>query len=264
MKIFDFARKKANHEKISMITCYDYTSACIVAQTSVDCILIGDSVAMTMHGYNDTLAATVDMISLHTAAVRRGAADIFIVSDMPFLSNRFSLSKSVAAAQKLMQAGANALKIECAAGNLKLIRHLTEAGVPVMGHLGLTPQSLHMLGGWRAQGKTPASALQIQKDALSLQQAGCFALVLECVPSQLAKEITDSLSIPTIGVGAGPHTDGQVLVFQDMLGLNSGHVPRFVKAFVDGKTQFKLGIEAYIHELKNGGFPSHEHCYAAE
>ncbi len=260
MNIFDFQRKKLAADKISMITCYDYTSAQILAKTSVDCLLVGDSLAMTMHGFTDTLAATVDMMCYHIAAVRRGASEKFIIGDLPFLSYRGSMSKNVATALKLMQAGANALKLECATGNLKLIRHLTDSGVPIMGHLGLTPQYIHMLGGYKIQGRSEDSAARIKADALKLQKAGCFALVLECVPNALAKEITESLAIPTIGIGAGPDTDGQVLVFQDMLGL-SDFKPKFVKTFIDGQTQIKSGVETFVAEIKNGSFPSDEHCF---
>lgn len=261
MNILDFNKKKLNHEKITMVTCYDYTNAKILSQTAIDCILVGDSVAMTMHGFKDTISATIEMMCFHTAAVNRGAHNKFIVTDLPFLSFRKSTSKNVSAAQQLMQAGAQALKIECATGNLKLIKHLTESGVPIMGHLGLTMQCLHMLGGCRVQGKTAESAKQLKEDALLLQEAGCFAIVLECMPTQLAKEITDSLLIPTIGIGAGPFTDGQVLVYQDLLGLNIDFKAKFVKAFSDGHTHIKKSIETYIHEVKSGEFPKDEHCY---
>ncbi|VVC76446.1 3-methyl-2-oxobutanoate hydroxymethyltransferase [Aquicella siphonis] len=261
MNIFDFTKKKQAAEKISMITCYDYTSARILAQTSVDCLLVGDSVAMTMHGFKDTLSATLDMMCFHTAAVRRGAGDKFIVSDMPFLSYRKSLSSNVSAAQALMQAGAQAVKLENAAGNLRLIRHLTESGIPVMGHLGLTMQLMHTLGGLKVQGKNQDDAERIRRDALLLQEAGCFSLVLECIPSRLAREVSESLIVPAIGIGAGPHTDGQVLVFQDLLGLNLDFRPRFVKTFMDGSSQFKNGVEEYVQSIKSGGFPSDEHCY---
>lgn len=260
MNIFDFYKKKQLREKISMITCYDYTSAQILANTDVDCILVGDSAAMTMHGFKDTLAANIDMMCYHIAAVHRGAPKKFIIGDMPFLSYRSSISKNVAAAGKLMQAGANALKLECATGNLKLIRHLTESGIPVMGHLGLTPQYIHMLGGYKIQGKCDNSAQRILEDALKLQEAGCFALVLECVPSPVAKEITTQLSIPTIGIGAGADTDGQVLVFQDMLGL-SDFKPKFVKVYFDGQTQIKNSVNAYIDDIKTGSFPTNEHSF---
>src|ERR1700722_8372461 len=185
MNIHDFYKKKESKEKISMITCYDYTSAKILAETSVDCLLVGDSVAMTMHGFKDTLSATLDMMSFHTAAVSRGAGDKFIVSDLPFMSYRKSLSKNVSAAQSLMRAGGHAVKLEGSNGNEDLIRHLTESGIPVMGHLGLTPQFVNILGGYKVQGRTQEGADRLKADALQLQAAGAFALVLECVPTQL-------------------------------------------------------------------------------
>ncbi len=261
MNILDFQTKKNQQEKICMVTCYDYSSARILAQTSIDCLLVGDSVAVTMHGYKDTIAATLSMMCFHTAAVARGAGEKFIVSDLPFLSYRKSLSKNVTAAQELMQAGAHAVKLECAAGNDKLIRHLTESGIPVMGHVGLTPQFIHTLGGYRVQGKTDEAAMRLKEDALKLQEAGCFALVLECIPAPLAAEITRSLAIPTIGVGAGAGTDGQVLVYQDLLGLNLDFKPKFVKTFANGFEQIKHGVETYIDAIKSGEFPQHEHCY---
>lgn len=261
MNIFDFTNKKMANEKLTMITCYDYTSARILSQTEVDCLLVGDSAAMTMHGYKDTISATVEMMQWHTQAVSRGAGKKFIVTDMPFMSYRKSLSKSVAAAEVLMQAGAHALKLENARGNLKLIRHLVESGIPVMGHLGLTMQLMHMQGGLRVQGKTAAAAQQLQEDALLLQEAGCFAMVLECIPSALAKNITKSLMIPTIGIGAGSDTDGQVLVWQDLLGLNIDFKPKFVRNFASGVEQVSNALTNYISEVKAGVFPSDEHSY---
>jgi 3-methyl-2-oxobutanoate hydroxymethyltransferase len=261
MNIFDFIKKKNCGDKISMITCYDYTSACILSQTTVDCLLVGDSVAMTMHGFKDTLSATLDMMCFHTAAVGRGAGNKFIVSDLPFLSYRKSLSQNISAAQMLMQAGAHAIKLEGATGNLKLIKHLVESGIPVMGHLGLTPQFIHTLGGYKVQGKTQEAAARLKEDAILLQEAGCFSLVLECIPTQLAKEITESLSIPTIGIGAGPLTDGQVLVFQDLLGLNINFKPKFVKAFVNGFDHIKDGVDTFVNSINLGEFPQNEHCY---
>lgn len=261
MNSLDFHKKKKSGEKICMITCYDYTSARLLSQTSIDCVLVGDSVAMTMHGYKDTLSATLPMMCMHTSAVSRGLSHQFIVSDMPFLSYRKSLSKNVAAAEMLIQAGAHAIKLECAKGNIKLIRHLTESGIPVMGHLGLTPQFIHVLGGYKVQGKTEESAARLKEDALLLQEAGCISVVLECVPSLLAKEITDSLAIPTIGIGAGPFTDGQVLVFQDLLGMNIDFMPKFAHAFISGQAHITEGIESYVNAVKIGGFPQHEHSY---
>lgn len=261
MNIFDFALKKKSNDKITMITCYDYTSARIVSMTAIDCILVGDSAAMTMHGYEDTIPATLSMMCLHTQAVRRGASNKFIIADLPFLSYRKSLSKNVHAACQLMQAGACALKMESAAGNLKLIQHLVESGIPVVGHLGMTAQLLHSLGGFKVQGKKASDAERLQREAMMLQEAGCFMLVLECIPIQLAQTITQSLLIPTIGIGAGPATDGQVLVFQDLLGLNTDFKPKFVKTFFNGHEQFKQSIDAFVNEVKSGAFPQHENSY---
>lgn len=261
MNVLDFYRKKKKNEKISMITCYDYTSAVLLSDTSIDCLLVGDSVAMTMHGFKDTLSATLEMMCLHTQAVSRGAGEKFIISDLPFLTYRKSLNKSVSSAHALMQAGAHAVKLEGADGNLSLIRHLTESGIPVMGHLGLTPQFVNIMGGYKVQGRSEDGAQKIVNDALALQDAGCFSLVLECVPTSLAKNITQSLSIPTIGIGAGAYTDGQVLVFQDLLGLNIRFKPKFVKHFLNGYEQCKEGVELFVDAIKLGEFPQDEHCY---
>lgn len=261
MNRLDFYKKKQANEKITMITCYDYTCARILAQTSIDCLLVGDSAAMTMHGYKDTVAATLSMMAFHTAAVSRGANNKFLVSDLPFLSYRKSLSQNVTAAQALIQAGAHAVKLESAAGNTKLIKHLVESGIPVMGHIGLTMQLVNMLGGLKVQGKSTADADRLLQDALSLQEAGCFSIVLECIPSQLAKEITQSLQIPTIGIGAGCDTDGQVLVLQDLLGMNIDFKPKFVKNFINGFEHIRNGVENYVNEVKSGGFPNDDYSY---
>ena len=263
MNIFDFSRKKTAGEKITMVTCYDYTSGLILDKTSTDCLLVGDSLAMTMHGHPTTVQATIDMMALHTAAVARGAKSKFIVSDLPFLAYRKSLSDNMNAVQALMQAGAHAVKLEGTAGNTGFIQHLADSGVPVMGHLGLTPQSVHQLGGYSVQGKTDEDAKRLLEDALALQQAGCFALVLECVPSALAKKITQQLKIATIGIGAGPDTDGQVLVFQDLLGLNTEFKPKFVKQFADGAALFTNAIEEYNQEVRKGAFPDAAHSFGS-
>jgi 3-methyl-2-oxobutanoate hydroxymethyltransferase len=261
MKISDFQRKKIIKEKITMITCYDYTAAKLLADTEVDCLLVGDSVAMVMHGYQDTLSATLPMMCMHASAVRRGAGAQFIVVDLPFLSYRQSQRQTVKAVQALLQHGAAAVKLEGARGNLTMIRHLVESGVPVMGHLGLTPQFIHQLGGFKVQGKTADSANQLINDAILLQQAGCFAIVLECVPSALAATISAELVIPTIGIGAGPETDGQVLVWQDLLGMTTGYVPKFVKSFLAGETLIKNSVNDYVAATRRGEFPSDIHCY---
>lgn len=261
MSILEFAKKKITKEKIVILTCYDYSTAKILNNSLLDALLIGDSLAMTMHGFKDTVMATMTMMELHTAAVYRGAPSKFIISDLPFLSYRQSVSRSVIAARKLIQAGAQAVKLEGAAGNLSLISYLVESGIPVMGHIGLTPQFIHSLGGYKVQGKTPAQAERLKQDALALEQAGCFAIVLECVPSQLAKEITSSLKIATIGIGAGADTDGQVLVLQDLLGLNLDFKPKFVNQFLNGNQLIREAVDHYTHSVRHKEFPSYEHSY---
>lgn len=261
MSVLSFQQKKQAGKKTSVITCYDYSSAKIIADTEVDAILVGDSVAMIMHGFKDTISATVEMMCLHTAAVARGAGDKFIIADLPFLSYRKSLDQSVDAVHQLIQAGAHAIKLEGAIGNLELIKHLVESGVPVMGHLGLTPQFIHAFGGFKVQGKTKESADKIFEQALLLQEAGCFAVVLECVPAAVAQRITEALVIPTIGIGAGAATDGQVLVYQDLLGMNQEFKPKFVKQFIQGYESIKNAINKYVIEVNSGEFPQHDHSY---
>ena len=234
MTVPDFKRYKENSRPLSMVTSYDSWSAGIIQGSGIDCILVGDSLAMTMHGYDSTIPATVDLMALHTAAVRRGAPEAFLIGDMPFLSHRKGLEPAMTAAEQLMRAGANAIKLEGTRGHTEIIRHITESGVPVMGHIGLTPQSVHQMGGFKVQGKESDRAEQLESDALALEEAGCFALVLECVPRLLARRITEKLTIPTIGIGAGNGCDGQVLVLQDLLGLNTEFRPRFVRTFMDG------------------------------
>jgi len=255
-----YTRKRAQ-EKIVMLTCYDYSTAKILKESSIDALLVGDSVAMTLYGFENTTMATRTMMVSHTAAVKRGADNKFIISDLPFLSYRKSRSQSVAAAGKLIQAGAQAIKLEGAAGNLALIAHLVESGIPVMGHLGLTPQLVHTLGGYKIQGKTVAAAQQLKQDALALQEAGCFALVLECIPAPLAKDITKSLEIATIGIGAGADTDGQILVMHDLFGLNLDFTPKFVKQFLTGSQLLRQSADDYALSVRQSIFPAHEQCY---
>jgi 3-methyl-2-oxobutanoate hydroxymethyltransferase len=261
LRIQDFAQKKSKGEKISMVTCYDYSFARILADSEVDCILVGDSLAMTMHGHSSTLPATISTMALHTAAVVRGASNKFIVADIPFLANRKGLTANVTGIGKLMQAGAHAVKMEGANGNTELIAHLVASGIPVMGHLGLTPQSVNTLGGFRVQGKTAKEHEQITRDALAMEQAGCFALVLECVPAALAKEISQALTIPTIGIGAGIGTDGQVLVLQDMLGMGKDFHPKFLRTYMKGFEQIKEAFNHYHRDVMTGEFPSEKESY---
>lgn len=254
--ILDFAAAKIEKRPISMVTCYDSTSAKIVAASNVDCILVGDSAAMTMHGFNDTLNATPEMLEYHVAAVRRGAPEKFIVADLPFLAHRGSMDATLAVVARVMRAGANAVKIEGIDGSEDVFRHIVQSGVPVMGHLGLTPQSVHAFGGFKVQGKTEVAAKHIRQQAAVLEECGVFAIVLECVPSPLAKEITEAAHVPTIGIGAGVGCDGQVLVFQDVLGLNTDFRPKFVRQFAQGSAIFKDALNKFDSEVKERTFPA--------
>lgn len=264
MTILDFINRKQTGKKISMVTCYDSTFARILNETEVDSLLVGDSLAMVMHGFNSTLNASVDMMALHTAAVVRGAPAKFVVADLPFLSYRKNLTDNMNAVEKLMQAGAQAVKLEGADGHTDLVHHLVQSGVPVMGHLGLTPQSIHMLGGFRVQGRKKSAQEKIKQQALELQNAGCFSLVLECVPSALAAEITRSLDIPVIGIGAGADVDGQVLVLQDLLGMSSGFSPKFLKKYLDGLELVREAVNEYHHEVMQKEFPTAQHSYGED
>jgi 3-methyl-2-oxobutanoate hydroxymethyltransferase len=259
--IQDFAAKKARHEKISMVTCYDSWSAKIIADTNIDTVLVGDSLSMVMHGHSTTLNASVKLMALHTAAVARVLNNKFIVGDLPFLSYRQGLSENVLAAGTLMRAGAHALKLEGATGNLDLIRHLVDSGIPIMGHLGLTPQSVFQLGGFKVQGKEQSHRDALKKQAQDLESAGCFAVVLECVPAGLAQEISSSLTIPTIGIGAGPDCDGQVLVLQDMLGMGKDFSPKFLKKYLEGHALIKEALNTYHAEVVSSKFPTAKESY---
>jgi len=261
MNVLDFQTCKTRGEKIVMLTCYDYTSACIVQDSDVDVILVGDSAAMVMHGYGTTIPADIEMMCRHIESVSRGTKNKFIVGDMPFLSFRQSRTDNMRAVASVMKAGAHAVKLEGIEGNAETITHIVKSGVPVMGHLGLTPQSVNQLGGYRVQGRGSSAAETLRQEALACEQAGCFALVLECVPDELAAEITASLSIPTIGIGAGNRTDGQVLVMQDLLGLSSDFKPKFVRKYIDGRSVWLEAFNAYASDVKNGSFPAADESY---
>ncbi|MDO8803256.1 MAG: 3-methyl-2-oxobutanoate hydroxymethyltransferase [Elusimicrobiota bacterium] len=254
MKITDFYKYKKPGRKISVITAYDYTMAVLAAESAIDCVLVGDSLAMVMHGHGSTIAATVAMMALHTAAVSRAVKEKLVIADMPFLSMRKGLAPAMRAVEKLARAGAQAVKVEGVEGHGKIIAHIIKSDMPVMGHLGLTPQSINKFGGYKAQGKDPASAERLAAQALELEKLGCFALVLECVPAALAERITASLRIPVIGIGAGQFTDGQVLVMQDMLGLY-GEPPSFVKKYLDGRQLVVRALNEFDSEIKNSVFP---------
>ncbi len=262
MNILEFAKRKRAAEKISMVTCYDYWSARILNTSDIDTLLVGDSLAMVMHGFDSTVHATVDMMATHVAAVRRGAPDKFVIGDMPFLAMRKGLAPAMEAVASLMQAGSNCVKIEGAAGQLDIMSHIVESGVPVMGHLGLTPQSVEAFGGHRVQGRNACDAAIIVDAAKAVQDAGCFALVLECVPAGLGRAITEQLDIPTIGIGAGVDTDGQVLVLHDMLGMDTAFKPKFLRHYANGHATIADAVNRYHADVQAGAFPSCQEAYA--
>lgn len=261
MNILDFQTKKNAGQKISMVTCYDHWSAQIINESEIDSILVGDSLSMVMHGHPSTLQADMDMMVLHTLAVVKGAPKKFIVGDLPFMSYRKDIAKNSENAARLMRAGAHALKLEGAAGNLELISHLVESGIPIMGHLGLTPQSVNMLGGFRVQGKDSKDQELILENALALEKAGCFGIVLECVPATLAAKVSKSVRIPTIGIGAGAECDGQVLVLQDMLGMNNKFTPKFLKKYLNGFDLVQGALNQYHRDVIGQEFPTDKESY---
>lgn len=261
MNIFDFKTMKQNQQKISMITCYDYWSAKIIAASEIDCVLVGDSLAMVMHGHETTIPATLDLMTLHTRAVVKGVGNKFVITDLPFLAHRKGLSAAMNAVEQIIQAGAQAIKIEGAEGNLELISHMVQSGIPVMGHLGLRAQSIHQLGGFRVQARENKLAELLMHQATELEQAGCFALVLECIPADLASVITARISIPTIGIGAGQNVDGQVLVFHDLLGFNPDFKPKFLKEYFSGYSSLQTALSNFNKEVKTKIFPTTEHSY---
>jgi 3-methyl-2-oxobutanoate hydroxymethyltransferase len=255
LKIQDWNNYKTKKQKLVLTTCYDSWSARILGETPMDAILVGDSAAMVMHGESSTLPIDTHTMALHVAAVARANKKTFIIGDMPFLSYRKGLTAAMDCVESLMKAGAHAVKLEGLRGHEDIVKNIVGSGVPVMGHLGLTPQSVHGLGGYKVQGREKEIANQLIEDAQKLQDLGAFSLVLECVPSVLAEQITNKLSIPTIGIGAGPHCDGQILVLHDLLGL-SGHKFKFVRPFADGESLIKDALNKYAEAVKNKDFPS--------
>jgi len=247
-------------EKIVMLTAYDYLTARLVDNAGVPIILVGDSLAMMVLGYETTIPVTLDEMIHHTRAVVRGATRALIVSDMPFMTYHTKIAVALEnAARFIQQGGAQAVKLEGGETVAKTIKRIVDCGIPVLGHIGLTPQSVHQLGGFKVQGKTPHSARQILTDALSVEEAGAFAVVLECIPSLLAKLISERLSIPTIGIGAGPHCNGQVQVLSDILGFLPGSVPRHAKQYTNLAQAITAAVTDYIDEVKEGTFPSADH-----
>ena len=257
----DFLQAKTESRKLSMATCYDYTFARLLQRSEIDAILVGDSVAMVSHGYPSTLYADLAMMKLHTEAVVRGAPGKFIVADMPFLSFRKGVGAALDAAHVLMAAGARALKLEGVDGHEDVVERMAQSGIPVMGHLGMQPQSVHSYGGFRVQGKEEDDARNIARQAGMLEQLGAFAVVLECIPAKLAFEITRSLRIPTIGIGAGAGCDGQILVLHDLLGLNPDFRPRFARQFWNGARSVLEAVGGFDQAVKSGAFPAPEESY---
>jgi 3-methyl-2-oxobutanoate hydroxymethyltransferase len=258
----DLQAYKREGRRFAMLTAYDFTTARIVDAAGVPVILVGDSLAMTMLGYSDTLPVTMEEMLHHTRAVRRGVKNALLVGDMPFMTYHASIEDAIRNAGRFLKdGGANAIKLEGGGRTVELTRQLTEMGIPVMAHLGLTPQFVNQFGGFKVQGKTDEAAGRILRDALALEEAGAFSLVLEGIPVELGRTVTQRLDIPTIGIGAGPHTDAQVLVIQDMLGLSGEKVPKFVKRFANLEAEITRAVGEFIGEVEAGSFPDLEHSY---
>lgn len=247
-------------EPIVMITAYDYPSAKIAAGSGIDILLVGDSLGNVVLGYDSTVPVTMEDMLIHIKAVRRGAPEAFIVGDMPFLSYEISPEKAIENAGLMLKAGANAVKLEGGEEFANTIRKITSSGIPVMGHLGFTPQSVNLLGGHRVQGKTPESRAKLLKDAKALEDAGCFSIVLELVTEEVAKEVTESVTIPTIGIGAGRYCDGQVLVFHDVVGLSQGEF-KFVKRYADTYNIMLNAVSQYKEDVKSKIFPDEKNVF---
>ena len=267
--INEIARMKAAGERIAVVTAYDATAGRLVDEAGVEIILVGDSVGMVMQGHESTLPVTLDHMIYHCAAVRRGLSRstgrAHLVGDMPFGSYQASADEAVKHAMRMVaEGGVEAVKLEGGQEFAEVIGRIVRAGIPVMGHIGLTPQSVHKMGGYVVQGKDAEKARKLVRDARALEEAGCYALVLECIPAELARVVTQTLRIPTIGIGAGPHCDGQVLVFHDLLGLETGVKPRFVKRFAEVGQAAAAGVQAYVAEVKQGTFPAEEHSFHAQ
>ncbi|MFF2286523.1 3-methyl-2-oxobutanoate hydroxymethyltransferase [Peribacillus butanolivorans] len=258
----DFLKMKQNHEKIVMLTAYDYPSAKLAEQSGVDMILVGDSLGMVVLGYDSTIPVTVNDMIHHTKAVKRGAPDTFVVTDMPFMSYHLSLDETLKNAARIMQEGhADAVKVEGADDVVEKISALTKAGIPVIAHLGLTPQSVGVLGGYKVQGKDAEAAAQLVEDAKKCEAAGAIAIVFECVPYQVGELVTQNLAIPTIGIGAGAETDGQVLVYHDVISYGVDRVAKFVKVYGNANELISNSITSYVNDVKTKDFPTKEYTF---
>jgi len=262
ISITDLKAKKKRAERIVMMTCYDYPSARLLEAAGVDILFIGDTLGMVVLGYDTTIPVTMDEMLHHTKAVVRGSSRPHVLADMPFMSYQASPDDALRNAGRLLkEAGAQSVKLEGGTQVAETVRFIVDAGIPVMGHIGLTPQSINQLGGYKVQGKTPAAAVRLINDAEALEQAGAYAVVLECVPAELARTITERLSIPTIGIGAGPHCDGQVQVFHDLLGLFDAFVPKHAKRYADLGSQITEAVRSYASEVREGRFPTDKESF---
>jgi len=262
--VLDVQRFKEEHHRFAMLTAYDYLSARILDEAGIPILLVGDSLGMVMLGYPTTLPVTLDDMIHHAKAVARGSQKALLVGDMPFMSYHVSVEQAIASAGRFLQeAGMHAVKLEGGGRVVEITRRLSELGIPVMGHLGLTPQFVHQMGGFKVQGKSQAQAARILADAKELEDAGAFSIVLEGVPGELASRVTQALRIPTIGIGAGAGTDGQVLVFHDMLGLTTGKAPKFVKRYAKLAEEITGAAQRFSNEVASGEFPGPEHAYSA-
>lgn len=262
ISILDLQQKKADGQPITMLTAYDYPGALLVDEAGIDLILVGDSLAMTVLGHPNTVSVTVDEMLHHCKAVARGAKRAFLIGDMPFMSYQIEHSEAVRNAGRFLKEGnMDAIKLEGGREVAETIQAIVAAGIPVMGHLGLTPQTATKLGGYKVQGKTAAAAQKLLEDALILQEAGCFAIVLEAIPAAVGQMVSQKLAVPTIGIGAGPHCDGQVLVFHDILGLFDRFTPKFVKRYADLRQPILEALRAYRREVEAREFPSEAHSF---
>jgi 3-methyl-2-oxobutanoate hydroxymethyltransferase len=259
--VSDFQKAKQEGRKISMLSVYDAIHSRLAVEAGVNTLLVGDSVAMALYGYESTIHATVEMIASHVAAVRRTCPSIFLVADLPFGSYRKGMKAAMKAVEAMARAGASAVKLEGVAGNEKIIPHIVESGIPVMGHLGLTPQHALALGGYKAQGRTEEAANRICEQANQLENLGVFSLVLECVSRRLGARVSSQLSIPVIGIGAGVKVDGQVLVAYDLLGFSLGRSPRFVREYMDGKTMVLNAFEEFFRQVDRAEYPAEAESY---
>ena len=263
--IKSFQKAKEEKRQITVLTAYDYSMAKILDRAGVDALLVGDSLGMVVQGNESTISVTLDEMIYHAKAVNRAAKRALVIVDMPFMSYHTSANEAVRNAGRLMkEGGAHAIKLEGGVEFADTIRQIVRAQIPVMGHLGLTPQSLHMFGGFKVQGKNLEQAQKIIDDAKALEEAGVFAITLECVPDDLTKLITESVNVPTIGIGAGKHCDGQVLVSNDMLGMFSDFVPKFVKQYAHLSSDIDDAVNKYIEEVSSGDFPQKEHTFSID